>query len=105
MRRTAALEKTATFGPAYVPGLDRDRITGQMKRVLDLMLDGEWRTLAEISERTNAPPASASAQIRHLKKARFGNYVVEKRRRTVGTWEYRLSAPLSTGQLSLLEAQ
>ena len=95
--------ETMTYGPAYVPGLDRDRITGQMRDVLDLMIDGEWRTLFDISGALDAPESSVSAQLRHLRKSQFGAFVVEKRRRTSGTWEYRVSEPLPAGQLSLLE--
>jgi hypothetical protein len=56
------------------------------------MRDGQWRTLYEIAKATGDPETSTSAQLRHLRKPRFGGYVVEKRRRTAtaGTWEYRL---------------
>jgi hypothetical protein len=80
-------------GPDYVPELDQVRLTGQIKRVFDLMRDGRWRTLTEISVRTGDPEASISAQLRHLRKERFGSHVVEKRRRgegTMGLFEYRL---------------
>lgn len=79
-------------GPAYDPALDHDRLRRQLGRVWDLMRDGRWRTLYEIAEATGDPETSTSAQLRHLRKPRFGGYVVEKRRRTAtgGTWEYRL---------------
>lgn len=103
------MKRDKTFGPAYVPALDRDRITGQMREVMDLMQDGCWRTLRDISQATGAPESSASAQLRHLRKPRFGSYVVEKRRRgdVLGLWEYRLlpPCPVEDGeQLQLLEA-
>lgn len=99
---------TMTFGPTYVPALDRDRITGQMRQVLDLMQDGCWRTLRDISKATGAPEASASAQLRHLKKEKFGGYIVKKRRcfDILGMWEYKLlpPPPVSEGdQLLLLQ--
>jgi len=63
------------------------RIT-QRDRVLDcLLLSGaeqRWLTLAEISEATGDPPASISAQIRHLRKRQFGAYRIEKRFRRGG---------------------
>jgi hypothetical protein len=50
---------------------------------------------------THYPPASISAQLRHLRKPQYGAHVVEKRRRETdevgrleeqGTvWEYRLA--------------
>jgi len=83
-------------GPDYIPELDHDRLTGQIKRVKDLMLDGQWRTLAEIESHTGDPPASISAQLRHLRKERFGVWTVEKRRRgdpSDGLFEYRVLPP------------
>ena len=80
-------------GPDYVPDLDRVRLTGQVKRVYALMRDAQWRTLNEISVDTGDPESSVSAQLRHLRKERFGSHTVEKRRRgdrTTGLFEYRL---------------
>ena len=58
------------------------------------MRDQSWRTLAEIEEETGDPQSSISAQLRHLRKRRFGEHDVDKRRRvsekSCGTWEYRL---------------
>lgn len=79
-------------GPSYDPAIDEARLAKQIGRVFDLMLDGRWGTLQEIADATGDPHASISAQLRHLRKARFGGYVVEKRRRAAlaGSWEYRL---------------
>lgn len=57
------------------------------------MMDHAWRTLDEISSLTGDPPASISAQLRHLRKERFGSHIVEKRRRgerETGLFEYRV---------------
>jgi hypothetical protein len=55
----------------------------------------QWVTLAELAGKTKFPPASISAQLRHLRKARYGGWVVEKRRREwvkeEVVWEYRLA--------------
>ncbi len=83
-------------GDAYDPALDKARLTGQIRRVYDLMADGVWRTLAEIGVSTNDPAASISAQLRNLRKQKFGAHTVDKRRRgraESGLWEYRLVAP------------
>lgn len=41
---------------------------------------------------TGDPEASISAQLRHLRKHRFGGHDVQKRRRNDGAqWEYRLN--------------
>jgi len=68
-------------GPDYVPSLDHRRLTDQHRKIRALMLDGRWRTLHEIAEATGESEASVSAQLRHLRKPRFGSYVVDKRRR------------------------
>ena len=80
-----------TFGPAYDPAKDGQRIRKQHEAIRDLMLDGQWRTLVEIEAILSYPQASISAQLRHLRKPKFGSYLVEKRRRNDGgTWEYRV---------------
>ena len=73
--------------------LDDARLTGQLRRVFDVMRDGSWRTLDEIAQAAHAPAASVSAQLRHLRKERFGAHTVDKRHRgpaALGCWEYRL---------------
>lgn len=82
----------STFGPAYDEQIDRTRLLDQMGRVKAAMASGQWQSLAELAARTGDPESSISAQLRHLRKARFGGYLVLKRRRTAqgGTWEYCL---------------
>ena len=90
--------KPKTFdGPCYDPALDCKRLTTQLGKVYHLMISGGWYTLSEISYAIKEPEASISAQLRHLKKERFGSYVVNKQRRGDphrGLWEYRLLPPL-----------
>jgi hypothetical protein len=81
-------------GPDYEPRFDYSRLTGQIRDVYTLMSDGEWRTLREVADITAWPEASISAQLRHLRKPKFGSHKVEKRRRgdpSNGLYEYRLS--------------
>src|ERR1700756_2852035 len=63
----------------------RVRLRPQREVLRDVMLSanecGAWLTLAELSAMTRYPAASISAQLRHLKKPRFGNYELEKRMR------------------------
>lgn len=82
--------KTARYeGP--VNAADCARLEGQTRRIFDLMKDGTYRTLAEIENLTGYPQASISAQLRHLRKLRFGGNQVDKRRRdNGGQWEYQL---------------
>ena len=80
-------------GPTYKPEYDQVRLTGQILRVFDLMKDAKWRTLREIENITGDPQASVSAQLRHLRKIRFGNHLIKKRprgNRKDGLWEYVL---------------
>ena len=86
--------KTARFnGSDYNPTFDNARLTGQIKRIYALMIDGKWRTLAEIETATGDGQASISAQLRHLRKDRFGKHTVNKRsrgERENGLFEYQL---------------
>lgn len=90
-------------GPDYDPAKDNERLDGQMKRVFILMGDGAWRTLREIAQQTGDPEASISAQLRHLRKPRFGAYRVEKKSRGHGLFSYRLlpPVPVASSQLGL----
>jgi hypothetical protein len=70
----------------------------------DVMLSARqcetWLTLDELSKLTHYPPASISAQLRHLRKPEYGGYQVRKRQRVVGkvlrgedfgtVWEYQI---------------
>jgi hypothetical protein len=74
----------------------------------DVMLSARecetWLTLDELAKLTHYPPASISAQLRHLRKPQFGGFVVRKRQRTSGkilrgedfgtVWEYQLRRPV-----------
>lgn len=63
---------------------DRDHKTlnTQLENVRDFMLAQIlWHTLAELEWALGFPQASISARLRDLRKAKFGGYQVEKRRR------------------------
>lgn len=82
-------------GSDYSPEFDNQRLGKQHERIKSVMVDGKWRTLAEIARITKDPPASISAQLRHLRKERFGAWIVEKKtrgKRESGLFEYRLLA-------------
>jgi hypothetical protein len=82
--------RPARDGATFDAKLDAARLGKQHSVVLALMGDGEWRTLSAVSARTGYPEASISARLRDFRKERFGAHEVERRRRTAGTWEYRL---------------
>ncbi|MGB7282961.1 MAG: hypothetical protein WBE13_11925 [Candidatus Acidiferrum sp.] len=74
----------------------------QREVIRDVMLSAgqcaTWLTLDELTKLTHYPPASISAQLRHMRKPRFGAYTVVKRCRAVDkamraegfgvVWEY-----------------
>lgn len=81
-------------GSDYDPKFDKRRLEAQHEKIKTLMVDSLWRTLFEISAKLDIPESSASAQLRHLRKKRFGSFVVEKRvrgKRESGLFEYRVS--------------
>lgn len=81
-------------GSDYTPEQDFERLTKQHFIIKTVMSDACWRTLKEIAQLTNYPEASISAQLRHLRKERFGNYIIEKRsrgERSKGLFEYRMA--------------
>jgi hypothetical protein len=77
-------------GPDYDPQLDNERLSQQHARIRDLMLDARWRTLSEIAYATGYSTASISAQLRHLRKPRFGGYTVEKQSIGCRLFAYRV---------------
>lgn len=77
-------------GADYQPDRDKVRLTGQIKRVWEAMKDGDWLTLRALSEVTNDPEASVSAQLRHLRKPKFGSHTVEREYIENGLYKYRL---------------
>lgn len=77
-------------GPEYDAKRDFERLQGQTQRVFDLMRDGNWRTLDAISKQTGDPHASISAQLRHLRKPKFGEHKVERQHLGSGLYQYRV---------------
>jgi hypothetical protein len=77
-------------GADYDHARDHQRLAGQIGRVFAFMRSGEWHTLGEIAAATGDPEASVSAQLRHLRKKRFGSHGVEKKYLGNGLYSYRL---------------
>lgn len=89
---------TAFDGNTYDPGQDFNRLSKQLGRVYQAMMDGKWRTAEEVANITGDTSCSLPAltsRIRDLRKPRHGNYVVRSRRRSGGggVWEYQLLSP------------
>lgn len=86
-------------GDTIIEGWDAERLTGQWKRVYDVMKSGDWYTLSELMHIIfvhtghNDSMTGISARIRDFRKARFGGHVVNSRRRgdpKRGLHEYQL---------------
>ena len=78
-------------GSDYDHGRDAPRLTDQMNRVFNVLSDKRWHTLEEIAAITGDPTPSVSAQIRHLRKARFGGWDIQKIHQHGGLFSYRLT--------------
>jgi len=81
-------------GPVYNPERDNKRLKSQIQRIYHYMAAGGWHTFDEIHSATGDPHTSISAQLRHLRKERFGEHTIDKRHRgepARGLYEYRLT--------------
>jgi len=87
------LQSTDFDGVTYDERRDGSRLNGQLRRVFDVMRDGDWYRLRALADKVGASEASVSARIRDLRKAKFGGYDVDRRNRGGGVWEYRLKVP------------
>lgn len=84
-------EKRPQFdGKTYVSERDHERLSSQLMRVLQVMQDGQWRTLSEIADITRSPQASVSARIRDLRKEKFGAFRVNRRHLSKGLFQYQI---------------
>ena len=90
-------ENLSFDGNCYDKEHDQKRLTGQLLKVYECMKNtinnNRWYTLAEIEYMTGAPAASASAQLRNLRKDRFGGHTINKRPRgdrSGGLFEYSM---------------
>jgi len=79
-------------GETFDRARDGARLTGQLRRVYDVMRDGQWRTIGEIANAVLGSEAAVSARLRDLRKPRFGAYRVERQYVTAGLWMYRVVA-------------
>lgn len=78
-------------GSDYSHDRDAPRLTEQIQRVFTVLSDRNWHALSHIAMLTGDPEASISAQIRHLRKARFGGWEIEKKHMGNGLYLYRLT--------------
>ena len=87
------VEQVEYNGPVYEREHDNSRLSKQHVAIFNLMSDAKWRTLKEISAILGYPESSISAQLRHLRKPRFGSHTVNKEirgERKRGLYQYQL---------------
>jgi hypothetical protein len=83
-------------GKTFSRSEDGSRLLTQQTATERLMHDGCWRTLPDIQQALrrvyglSATEQGVSARVRDLRKAKFGGYEIERRRRSAGVWEYRM---------------
>jgi hypothetical protein len=83
-------------GAGVLSKADDSRLSKQHETIRDFMLGhGEWKTLGEIATALDYPEASVSAQLRHLRKGRFGGYFVDREHVGNGLFRYRVRRPMS----------
>lgn len=90
MQRTLFDSRPRFDGGTYDSAMDESRLTCQLEKVKHLMMDGYWRTLAEIQAVCGGSEAGISARVRDLRKQRCGGHKVERRRVVGGVWQYRV---------------
>jgi hypothetical protein len=96
----SAPDPDAFGGDTYDVDRDYVRLTGQLARTWQVMLDGTERTLAMIAKETSAlrktggrdSEAAISARLRDFRKPQFGSHVLISRNGGGGLWWYRLVA-------------
>lgn len=82
------------FDGALVTKEDDVRLTKQQDSIYQYMKDGKWYSLQQIEQATGHPQASISAQLRNLRKPKFGGHQVITRHITGtgrGNYEYQLT--------------
>lgn len=68
---------------------DNKRLATQFDAIFKYMKDSKFRTLQQISTKLGYPESSVSAQLRHMRKPKFGSHTVN-RKRICGTYYYQL---------------
>jgi hypothetical protein len=101
-KESGKLTSNTVMKPAQSNGEKSNAETSpkQLDRIYRAMADGEWRTLDEIAAMTGDPTTSISAQLRHLRKPKFGEHVIEKARHNDaagGLFVYRLKVSDENG--------
>lgn len=74
----------------YEPSRDQRRLGKQLLAVKNYMLTHEWVSLRQLALAVGGSEQGVSARLRDLRKARFGAYVVERKRVEGAVFLYRV---------------
>lgn len=77
----------------YVNRNDMDRamkLTADMAKIFAIMLDKKPHLVKDIASELNLPETSVSAQLRHMRKEKFGSINIQRRSVTKGLSYYIL---------------
>ena len=77
-------------GGTYRASRDHERLKGQLFHVYRVLSDGQWWTLARLSEAAAGSEAAVSARLRDLRKPKYGGHTIERRHVSGGLFEYRM---------------
>jgi hypothetical protein len=95
----AQLTKFHADGKTYDPELDGPRLAKQLEQVKFYLSSGEWWTIGALQGLIGGSEAGISARIRDCRKAKFGGYIVQRKRFQRGLWMYRI-LPQSLAELT-----
>lgn len=86
---------------AFIAEIDEPRTIPNQNKILDVMIDGVWRTYREIGDVVGLPPETIGSHLRNLRMEKGGGYVVCRRSRgdrTAGLYEYQVLPPGSKSE-------
>jgi len=66
------------------------KLTGDLKKIYRIMCDGDSHLVKDIAMLLGLPECSVSAQIRHLRKPKFGGYTIKRISITKGLSAYQM---------------
>ena len=79
------------YGFQLMPFVMTEHLTGRTGEILEILKEGDWVTVEELSNRTGYDrQGSISALCRNLRKKKYGGYEVIGRYNTDKVYEYKL---------------
>lgn len=73
------------------PATNANRTDTVIGRTFELMRDGQWRTLTDISSETGDDPRRIASRLRDLRMTQYGGYSIDTQQQSAYVWKYRLT--------------